>query len=201
MVNIVVMTKFYERAGILGSLIILFTIAYFSLSNPSYSHAQQTISELNARGSSNAFAMNIFYTMGFISIAIFSVNFIRIKNNFSYFAGILMLIAALMLICLNWFFPMDPWQGIRTANDQLHNNVITWAVIVFLLSQFLQILYFMYAKQFSNRKIALILFGLAVVFGLMSLWSNIYQSELINFSERGWMVSFLIYLAWLPVEK
>jgi uncharacterized membrane protein (DUF485 family) len=144
--------------------------------------------------------MNIFYTAGFVSIGIFSLNFLRSRNSFAYVSGILMLIAALMLIILNWFFPMDPWQGIRTANDQIHNNIITWAVVVFLASQVFAISFFAQTSKTRNRSITLILFIISVIFGLMSLWSNIYQSELINISERGWMVSFLIYLAWLPSE-
>ena len=95
---------------------------------------------------------------------------------------------------MSWFVPMDSWQGVRTANDVIHNNFITTLVIFFLISQLFAILYWAKEKNLKFLLATRILFSISLIFGLVSLWANINKSEIINVSERGWMLSFLAYI-------
>ena len=186
--------KIFKYSGLLGSLGTLLTIVVFSVLSPNYSQLTQTISELNAKGVVNATAMNICYSIAFLFLIIFALYFISAKNDFAIISGILMIASVLLLISLNWFFPMDPWEGVRTLADNVHSNVVTLAVCVFLLSQIFASIYFLRTRQLKMKNITLLLFGISLFFGLLSLWSHIYQSEVINIAERGWMVSFLSYI-------
>jgi len=93
---------------------------------------------------------------------------------------------------------MDATEGIRTASDDAHNAMISVAVSLILLSQISKLIAFQKLKRMRELKIVLIMFLLALVFGLFSLYANLNMLELINIAERGWMIVFLVYLFILP---
>lgn len=194
------MSKIEKYLGLIGSAVILLNIAVFSVLYPNYNHFAQTISELNAKGAQYALAINIFYTIGFIVLSFVAIKFIKNKNYYAFLSGLLMLLATIIIVYLNWFLPIDTIENVRTIRDRAHNNVITMAVCVFLLSQISAMIF--YAKE--NKKLFIItavLFVISLVFALMSLWSNLHMSELINIAERGWMISFLVYLSIISYEQ
>jgi len=187
------MRNYYSISGIIGTISILLIIVVFSFLTPGYSHIWQTISELNGSDSALRLPMNICYTFGFSFLIIFSCFFTFSKNYYAKFSGFLMIVAILLIIFMNWFLPMDSIAGIRTARDQAHNNTITLAVIIFLLSQIFAVLFWQLRKEKFLRDVTAYTLVISLIFGLMSLYANITRSELINLSERGWMLSFLIY--------
>lgn len=194
------MKKIFGFSGIIGSFIVLFTIIIFSLLHPEYNHMLQTISELNAKGASNAISMNILYTVGFGFLILYSRLFIKHKNYYSFISGLLMLISFLLILGLNWFLPMDATEHIRTLRDQVHNNIITMAVCVFLLSQVFMLVFLYQEKKSYLFNFSCISFTISLIFGILSLWSNLHNSELINIAERGWMLSFLYYISILNLK-
>jgi len=186
-----------SRLAIFGVLTIFFDIIIISVITPSYSHLTQTISELNAKGADNAQIFNIFLTIGLASLAISSISFIKQRSTISKLSGFLIILSILITIVMNWFFPMDAIEGVRTSADKIHNGFITYAILIFLISQVLAIKFWHDENKKNIRNFTIILFSIALAFGFLSLVSNYQQSELINFSERGWMVCFLAYFVLL----
>ncbi|MEI8061016.1 MAG: DUF998 domain-containing protein [Candidatus Berkelbacteria bacterium] len=186
--------KMLGMAGILGSTTYLLTIIVFAELKPGYSHFWNTVSELNARGEAHAIAINACYSISAILVMLFSFAFILKKDVFAKLSGVFIFLCFSGLIYMNWFTPMDPWQGVRTTRDVVHNNFITGLVITFLVSQIFAILYLLKGKIQRVLLTASILFSASLIFGLVSLWANINKSEVINISERGWILAFLIWI-------
>jgi hypothetical protein len=137
--------------------------------------------------------MNSGLTVGFLALCLTPIHILR-NNPRLRLSGILLLISLLIVLTMTWLMPMDSSSGIRTAADSIHNNAITTAVIVFILAQ----LTFALEMKNSKNGFLITIIALGIIFGLLSLYSNIMRSELINISERGWMTTFLVYLIWLP---
>ena len=186
--------KIYGYSGILGVMIIFANLITFSAITPGYDSLWQTISELNTRGSENFLLMNIFYSLGFLLLGLYSVYYLTQAETSAKISGFLQITSLLLMLILNWFFPMNPELNIRTSQDLVHNNIITAAVLVFLLSQIFSIAYWAEKKQVLITRISISAFVAALLFGTLSLYSNIFKSELINIAERGWILTFLLYL-------
>jgi len=186
--------KYFGLAGIIGSLSYFASIIIFGLLKPGYSQIWQTVSELNARGEANAIALNICYSISAILLIFFSFYFILKKNFFAKISGLLMAVSFAGLIFVNWFTPMDQWHGIRTPGDIIHNSVVTSLVVAFLISQIFFIYFWFNERKYNQILLPLTLFFASLFFALISLWANINQSEVINISERGWILTFLIWI-------
>jgi len=187
-----------KNSSSIGVAMILLNIVVFSLLTPGYDHTLQTISELNHKSAPYKLLINTGFTLGFILLGLLALRLVSYSGRLVRISGILMLLSFAIILYMTWFLPMDAREGVRTLADQIHTNTITVAVIVFLLAQIFLLFYFRLTKKIGSYNYTLINLGLGILFGIMSMYSNIIQSELINLSERGWMITFLVYLYFLP---
>ena len=190
--------KAIESSGLIGSVIVLLGIFVFSVITPGYSTLNQTVSELGAKGATNAAFFNAVLTIGLIFLIISSLAFVFKNNIFAKISGYLVIAAIFLIIVMAWFFPMDQWTGVRTPADELHSSIVTYAVEIFLISQIIAIKYFNEIKKYNMQNITIALFAIGLFFGMLSLVAHINQSELINIAERGWMAAFIVYFAFIP---
>lgn len=181
-----------------GVIVLFATIALASFLTPNFNHLTQTISELNSKTAPYRIFVNTFFTIGFALILVYSIELLGKKETPIKLLGGFLSTAIAIMLTMTWFFPMDASVGIRTSSDEIHNTLISVAVVFILLGQIFQLWLLNKAKEHKKFYQLLTMFVLALVFGLLSLYANLNMSEMINLVERGWAIIFLIYLFNLP---
>lgn len=182
--------------GFLGVAIYVLTIIIAGLLRPDYTLFIDTISRIFAAGLPYSNLIAWFLSLGNILIIIFAVGVIYFeKNRLIKSSMSALILSGIVATTLFNFFPMDPWMGVRTAADIVHDNIFT--IVVFLIWVAMVLMYFG-SKSVNNLKnlsnyflTSVVIFTVLIIIGWFS-WENFYY--LTGSIESLFLIMFLVWV-------
>lgn len=190
--------KKFSAIGFVGIAIYALTIIIGGIVRPEFTFFSGTISWIFAKGLPHSQTIALFLTLANILIMIMAIGgYISSKNKMIKVAMAILIVLSLVTTVLFNFFPMDPWVGVRTAADILHDSI--FAIVVFLIWGSMLMMYIGARTDTKWRKLAnyfLVCFILLVVLSLLAgyFWEHLYS--LTGLFETLFLI---VFLQWLGV--
>lgn len=190
--------KQFSIIGFVGIAVYALTIIIGGVIRPEFTFFSGTISWIFARGLLHSQTIALFLTLANILIIIMTIGGYIFKKNKTIKTAMAFLVASSLVATILFnFFPMDPWVGVRTAADMLHDNV--FAIVVFLIWGSMLTMYIGARTDKKFHKLAnyfLICFILLVALSLLAgyFWNHLYS--LTGLFETLFLI---VFLQWLGV--
>ena len=174
------------------------TILVGAFLRPEYTIFIDPVSRIFAKGLPYSGTIVSLFVLSNILIMLFAIGVMRSAKNSMIRVGMVSLILACITGSILFvFFPMDLWQGVRTAADVVHNNIVTVMALFILFSMILVYLGSRIVKSWQKLSnyflVSVILFLIA---GVVSGICLQYYWGLIGIFENLWII---IFLQWLMV--
>ena len=189
--------------GILAVVTYLATIIVGSFMRPEYKIFIDPVSRIFAKGLPYSNVIVSLFVLSNILIVLFALGIIRSTKNSMIRAGMVSLILASAIGSILFvFFPMDPWEGVRTASDVVHNNIVSLMAILMSLSMIL--VYFGSRAENSWQKLSKYFLVSAILFLIAGVASGIslqYYWGLIGTFESLWIIIFLQWLTAISLHN
>ncbi|MCX6809285.1 MAG: DUF998 domain-containing protein [Candidatus Berkelbacteria bacterium] len=190
--------KKFKMLGILGAIIYLATIVIGGFLRDGYTPFIDPVSRIFARGLPHSNIIVSLFVLSNFTIVLFAIGIINFTKNISFRSGMISLIfAGITGSVLFVFFPMDPWMGVRTPADVLHNNIVTVMALFILFSMFL--VYIGSKKEKIWQRLSNYFLISTILYFIAGTASGIclkYYWGLIGTFESLWII---IFLQWLVV--
>lgn len=184
------MKKIIFPLGIFSVAVYIVTVIIAGFSKPGYSQIWNTVSMLVAKGETTRPVVTVSFAFTYLSlliIAIYSFSISRTKIT-KLASALLSLTAISSLIQL--FLPMDPWRGIRTMADKIHD----WITVGIALSIIVAIFLFALKSAGFFRRISFWAGWLITIFSILAGWFLLtWNFHLLSLFERLWILTFLIW--------
>ncbi len=190
--------KSYSIFGVLAVIAYLTTIIVGSILRPEYAIFIDPVSRIFAKGLPYSGVIVSLFVASNILIILFAIGVFRSVNSLMIRAGMISLIIACITGSILFiFFPMDPWQGVRTSADIVHNNIVTGMALLMLFSMIFVYVGSIFDKRW--RRLSRYLIVSAIFFLICGIASGIslqHYLGLIGTFESLWII---IFLQWLTV--
>jgi hypothetical protein len=190
--------KKYSIIGFVGIAVYALTIIIGEAIRPEFTFFSGTISWIFAKGLPHSQTIALFLTLANILIIIMAAyGYSSVKNKMLKTAMALLIASSLIATILFNFYPMDPWAGVRTAADILHDSI--FAVVVFLIWGSMLMMYLGARADKKWDKLSnyfLICFVLLVVLSLSAGYFWQYLYSLTGLFETLFLI---VFLQWLGV--
>lgn len=190
--------KKFSTVGFVGIAIYALTIIIGGIIRPEFTFFSGTISWIFAKGLPHSQTIALFLTLANILIMIMAIGgYVSSKNKMIKTAMALLIASSLVATILFNLFPMDPWVGVRTAADILHDSIFT--VVVFLIWGSMLAMYLGARTDKKWGKLAnyfLICFVLLVALSLSAGYFWQYLYSLTGLFETLFLI---VFLQWLGV--
>jgi len=190
--------KKFSIIGFVGIAVYVLTIIIGGIIRPEFTFFSGTISWIFGKGLPHSQTIALFLSLANILIMIMAIGgYLSIKNKMIKTAMALLIASSLVATILFNFFPMDPWIGVRTAADILHDSI--FAVVVFLIwgSMFMTYLGSRASKKWGSlSNYFLVCFVLLVVLSLSAGYFWQYLYSLTGLFETMFLI---VFLQWLGV--
>ena len=184
--------------GVLAVISYLVTIIVGSILRPEYTIFIDPVSRIFAKGLPHSGVIVSLFVISNILIIIFAIGMLRSVNILAIRTGMISLILACITGSILFvFFPMDPWQGVRTSADIMHNNIVTGMALLMLFSMIF--VYFGSKSEEKLKRLSNYLLVSTILFLVCGIASSIclqYYWNLIGTFESSWII---IFLQWLTV--
>lgn len=190
--------KKFSTIGLVGIAVYALTMFIGGIIRPEFTFFSGTISWIFAKGLPHSQAITLFLTLANILIIIMAIGgYLSSKSKMIKTAMAFLVASSLVATVLFNFFPMDPWIGVRTAADILHDSI--FAAVVFLIWGSMLTMYIGARTNAKWRKLAnyfLVCFVLLVVLSLSAGYFWNHQYFLTGLFETLFLI---VFLQWLGV--
>lgn len=195
--------KKYSKIGISAVVIYALTIIVGGILRPNFTPFFDPASRIFARGLPYSWLVVLFLVISNLLIIYLAFGIVKTASNKTIRSSAIFLILASIIGCILFvFFPMDPWQGFRTAADVAHNNIVTFMVALVFVSMVL--LYLGSRKNEGWQKLSNYLLATTVIYFLASAAAGICLRYFWSFTgtfESIWVIIFLQWIAVISIYK